>query len=635
MHEPRLVRLRLPVIVLVALAVVGLAAWVPASWSPPTASAATSTFSFGVAGDFGQTDSSTGAVLNAVKSSGTNMMFGIGDFSYVAGNSEPSWCSYVSSRVGATFPFELLAGNHESYPRDGYYKNYRTCLPDRLGVTGSYAQEYYVDYPAAAPLVRFVMISPNLQYDSSSATAWSYKSGTAHYTWTKNAIEGGKAKGLWVVAGMHEYCTSMVNYPCVVGADIMNLMLQEKVDLLFQAHDHAYARTKQLTVGASGCSSFPPTSYNAACVADQGATTYTKGKGTVVSTVGQGGKNMNAESPTVAQAPYFQTYEGNNQNATWGFVKVDVSPAQLSARFVRAAGGTFADAYTVTNPNPAPPTTTTTTTTSPPTTSTTTTSTTTTTTTTTTPPPPGSTTLAPVADTWVGSDATTTAHGSDTALYSVTGSPSKVTYLKFDLKALAGATLKGATLKVTTTSGAYSGSPSAQNVYPVVGHRLVGVGDDLGDGAGPRLAGPRDRAGGQCVGHDVRRDPPAVGAAAGGDGRRAGHPGGQERRRRRLLRQLEGGHDRAPAARPHHRLSAVRSTTSPAAQGARPCHALSSPAYGDASAQDTSTGVDPTSRASSARVGPGDGSGRHPVAYTARASGSTGSRHVGGAVMVR
>ena len=128
----------------------------------------------------------------------------------------------------------------------------------------------------------------------------------------------------------------------------------------------------------------------------------------------QGGKNMNAESPTVAQAPYFQTYEGNNQNATWGFSKVDVSPAQLSVRFVRAAGGTFADAYTVTNPSPTP--TTTTTTTTPPTTTTAR----PTTTTTTTPPPAGTTTLAPVADTWVGSDATTTAHGSDTALYSVT-----------------------------------------------------------------------------------------------------------------------------------------------------------------------------------------------------------------------
>ena len=271
-----------------------------------------------MAGDFGQTDSSTGAVLNAVKSSGTNMMFGIGDFSYVAGNSEPSWCSYVSSRVGATYPFELLAGNHESYPRDGYYKNYRTCLPDRLGVTGSYAQEYYVDYPAAAPLVRFVMISPNLQYDSSSATAWSYKSGTAHYTWTKNAIEGGKAKGLWVVAGMHEYCTSMVNYPCVVGADIMNLMLQEKVDLLFQAHDHAYARTKQLTVSPPAARPSPRRATTPTVSPTRAPPATPRARGPSSSTVGTGGKNMNAESPTVPQAPYFQTYEGNNQNADVG-----------------------------------------------------------------------------------------------------------------------------------------------------------------------------------------------------------------------------------------------------------------------------------------------------------------------------
>jgi hypothetical protein len=459
---PRLVRLRVgrPLVVLAALLLVGLAAMAPGRWGSPTAAAATPTFSFGVAGDFGQTDSSTGAVLNAVKSSGATMMFGIGDFSYIAGSSEPSWCSYVKTRVGSTYPFQLLAGNHESYPRDGYYKNYNSCLPDRLGVTGSYGQEYYVDYPAGAPLVRFVMISPNLQYDSSSATAWSYKSGTAHYTWTKNAIEGGKAKGLWVVAGMHEYCTSMVNYPCVVGSDIMNLMLQEKVDLLFQAHDHAYARSKQLTAGVSGCTSFPPTSYNAACVANSNATTYTKGKGTVVQTVGAGGKNMNSESPTVAQAPYFQTYEGNNQNATWGFPKVDVSPSQLSVRFVRGAGGTFTDAYTVTNPSPTPPPTTTTTAT------TTTTTTPPPTTTTTTPPPGGTTTLAPVADTWVGSDATTTTHGSDTALYSVTSSTlTKISYLKFDLGALAGRTLTGASLKVTTTTNSSSGSPSAQSVY--------------------------------------------------------------------------------------------------------------------------------------------------------------------------
>ena len=170
---PRLIRLRVrrPVVVILALLLVGLAALAPGRWGTPTAVAATPTFSFGVAGDFGQTDSSTGAVLNAVKSSGASMMFGIGDFSYVAGSSEPSWCSYVKARVGSTYPFELLAGNHESYPRDGYYVNYNSCLPDHLGgVSGSYGQEYYVDYPATAPLVRFVMISPNLPYGSSSAT---------------------------------------------------------------------------------------------------------------------------------------------------------------------------------------------------------------------------------------------------------------------------------------------------------------------------------------------------------------------------------------------------------------------------------------------------------------------------------
>src|SRR4051794_39478277 len=326
----------------------------PGRWGSPAAVAATPTFSFGVAGDFGQTDSSTGAVLNAVKSSGATMMFGIGDFSYVAGSSEPSWCSYVKTRVGSTYPFQLLAGNHESYPRDGYYKNYNDCLPDRLGVTGSYGQEYYVDYPASSPIVRFVMISPNLQYDTSSASAWSYKVGRTHYNWAKNAIEGGKAAGEWVVVGMHEYCTSMVNYPCVVGTDLMNLILQEHVDLLLQAHDHAYARSRQLALNPTGCTSFPPTSYDPDCVADQGASDYTRGNGTVLATVGTGGKNMNAESPTVAQAPYFVNYQGNTQNATWGFLKVEASSDQLAAQFVRASGGTFTDSFTISGAPPSP-----------------------------------------------------------------------------------------------------------------------------------------------------------------------------------------------------------------------------------------------------------------------------------------
>ena len=127
---PDRLRVRRPVVVLWRWCWWGWPRWRRGGGGHRPPSAATPTFSFGVAGDFGQTDSSTGAVLNAVKSSGASMMFGIGDFSYVAGNSEPSWCSYVKSRVGSTYPFELLAGNHESYPRDGYYMNYNSCLPN-------------------------------------------------------------------------------------------------------------------------------------------------------------------------------------------------------------------------------------------------------------------------------------------------------------------------------------------------------------------------------------------------------------------------------------------------------------------------------------------------------------------------
>lgn len=82
-------------------------------------------------------------------------------------------------------------------------------------------------------------------------------------------------------------------------------------------------------------------------------------------------------------------------------------------------------------------------------------------------PPAGTTTLDPTVDTWVGSDATTANHGSETSLYSVTATPTKVSYLKFDLTGLAGRTLTGARLTVRTTSGSSSGSPSAQTVYTV------------------------------------------------------------------------------------------------------------------------------------------------------------------------
>jgi hypothetical protein len=409
----------------------------------PSQSKAATAFSFGVVGDFGA-NAQTTSVLDAAHTSGADAFFALGDLSYNQMTPESAWCNFVKSSVGTSYPFELLAGNHEDDGPDGLISNYAACLPDRLGVQGDYPREYYVDYPAGNPLVRFVMISPQLTFPPGT-NPWSYGNGTAHYNWTASTIDGARSAGIpWVVVGMHKYCLSLVNYPCGTGTDIMNLLVSRKVDLYLQAHDHAYSRTKQLALNGS-CTAIPTTSFNADCVADgNAASAYTAGNGTVLATVGSGGRSMNAEHPELPQGPFFQAYMGTNYNATFGFLKVDVSDTQLSAQFVRGTGGSFADSFTITKSGPPPPTSTSTTTTT----------------------PGGGVTVTANADSFVQSDVPTAAHGSDPALY-VDSSPSKITYLKFDTSALAGQTLAAATLRITTTSSSSSGSPDTQVVHPV------------------------------------------------------------------------------------------------------------------------------------------------------------------------
>jgi hypothetical protein len=51
---------------------------------------------------------------------------------------------------GFIVPFELVAGNHEDDGPDGLITKFDDCLPHRLGtLTGTYAKQYYFDYPAA------------------------------------------------------------------------------------------------------------------------------------------------------------------------------------------------------------------------------------------------------------------------------------------------------------------------------------------------------------------------------------------------------------------------------------------------------------------------------------------------------
>lgn len=299
---------------------------------------------FTAAGDFGTT-SNTFSVLNAIGASDPDLHLALGDLSYSTTMTEEAWCDLVTTRVGAGFPFELIAGNHESDGDNGSINNFSACLPNQLpGAVGTYGRQYYVDVPAVDPLVRYVMISPALEFTEGF---WSYPAGSARYNWTSAAIDGARTAGIpWVVVGMHKPCLSLGIYSCEPGADLLNLLLTKKVDVVLSGHEHAYQRTHQLRNGGA-CPTLTPGTFTAACVADSD-TSMAKGAGTVFATVGTGGTPLRDVNAADSEIGYFATSSGLNSNPTWGVLDFVATPTSLTASFDRAAGGTFTDAFSIT-----------------------------------------------------------------------------------------------------------------------------------------------------------------------------------------------------------------------------------------------------------------------------------------------
>ncbi len=311
------------------------------------------TLSFSAVGDFSSSAAARG-VLAGIGATGSDLTIALGDLSYGAAGAEQAWCDLVTARVGTGYPFELLSGNHESNGQNGNINDFSACLPNQLpGVVGTYGRQYYVDVPQADPLVRHVMISPGIPYPDGT---WSYAAGTARYAWTAAAIDGARAAGIpWVVVSMHKPCLSVGEYPCDPGADLLNLLVSKKVDLVLTGHEHYYARTKQLAL-SGGCTAMTPGTYNAACVADADSA-LRKGAGTVFATVGTGGVELRDIGTTDSEAPYFAATSGSNQSPSFGFLDVDLTEETLQAQFVRTSG-TFTDLFTIAPgvepPNSAP-----------------------------------------------------------------------------------------------------------------------------------------------------------------------------------------------------------------------------------------------------------------------------------------
>jgi PKD repeat protein len=298
---------------------------------------------FTAAGDF-SAGTNAGAVLTKINSLDSDLSLALGDLSYGATGEEQAWCDFVTSKVGPGYPFELVAGNHEAGGQNGNINDFSACLPNQIPeLIGTYGRQYFVDVPAADPLVRFISISPALTFPDGT---YSYGSGSARYQWTAQAIDGARDAGVpWVVVSMHKPCLTVGQYSCDPGADLFNLLLSKKVDLILSSHEHSYQRSKQLALSAS-CPSLAPGSYSANCVVDSDSSLI-KGAGSVMATVGTGGQNLYDINSADPEAGYFAATSGANQNPTWGALDVDVTADSLQASFVRASGGSFTDAFTI------------------------------------------------------------------------------------------------------------------------------------------------------------------------------------------------------------------------------------------------------------------------------------------------
>jgi|GEM_PF-2772487 len=364
----RLGKLRIAVLA-AAMAATGIVANNPAVNASPPAS-----FTFGAAGDMGAGSAAITTLTN-LHSAGTNFFLHLGDFSYGetikgSGATPADWCQFVQSttNLGPSYPYELVSGGHVSQAttaQDGPIDSYTACLPDQMHSTiapgSEYGKDYYFDYPPTAPLARVFMIAAGETFANGGAPD-NYSAGSPNSTWLSSAIDDARAHNIpWVVVGMAFNCVTAGVKHCEIGADLFNLLVQKKVDLVLQGHEHGYERSGQFALDPTSCPSIPmssPTgtaSYSASCMPDHGTSgAYTKGVGPVVVIAGTAGialRPMNAPgTPDAAQAPYFAKLMGSTDaDANHGFMKYTVTASQLSATFVsdNDGGAPFSDTFTI------------------------------------------------------------------------------------------------------------------------------------------------------------------------------------------------------------------------------------------------------------------------------------------------
>jgi hypothetical protein len=366
----------------------------------PSVKAAPASFTFAGSGDIGSlTTTASINNLNRLVNANPNFFLGLGDFSYDPTVTGDIWCSQFKSKLN---PIEIVSGDHDtgghnsaSFGETHSYERYLSGCSLTLGsqnvsivcgpIEGDcYGKEYYFDYPPANPMARFIFAVPKifnvtgvctLSPSCSSQTGqpctdqygcWQYLANDAHFNWTANAIDNARANGIgWVIVATHKLCISSSDATCSMGMAFFNMLVRKKVDLIIQAHDNAYERSKQLGFNPTTCPQFAGdgngyVTYNSGCIVDNGAGNYTRGAGSVVVVQGAwisdlyGVGNNATSTATRLEAPYFAKLMGKGTAGSGlGFTQYTVSANRIDVQ--TNLSGAFQDKFSVTTGlNPVP-----------------------------------------------------------------------------------------------------------------------------------------------------------------------------------------------------------------------------------------------------------------------------------------
>ena len=315
-----------------------------AQQTPPTTTTPKDSFFFTVSADLGA-DIHTDKLLKKTREINPDFQLTLGDLSYSQMKPETAWCDYVKRILGDEIPFEIIAGNHESNGADGLIDNFIKCLPNKIpGVKGDYGKEYYFDYPQDNPIVRFILISPELTFTSGGT--YSYLQGTTHFNWLTSAIDGARGSQIpWIIVGMHKDCIHPGQTGCANTPQLMNYLIQKKVDLVLQAHAHVYSRSKQLTCLIAGGRGII---YDDACVVKNSlGAIYKKGEGSAFVTVGSAGQSIRPLDPNDDSFKYLEKAMLRDVDASFGILKIDVTKQQIRGEFVPSEDGKFRDSFVI------------------------------------------------------------------------------------------------------------------------------------------------------------------------------------------------------------------------------------------------------------------------------------------------